>query len=118
VRESAVIAHADEFETSLYLHLAPDRVQMDKAVKDDDRMGKFVSSDSTSNYRVRFNDYWGRWTRTGVHGDATKGTAEKGRIIFDAAVSGLVELVDELRAWPIEKRADMHAAPVQGNIRW
>jgi creatinine amidohydrolase/Fe(II)-dependent formamide hydrolase-like protein len=38
-----VIAHADEFETSLYLHLAGDRVQMDKAVEDNDRMGKFVS---------------------------------------------------------------------------
>ena len=118
VRESAVIAHADEFETSLYLHLAGDRVQMDKAVSDNDRMGKFVSSDSTGNYLVRFNDYWGRWTKTGVHGDATKGTAQKGRIIFDAAVSGLVELVDELRAWPIEKRADMHKVPVQSQIRW
>jgi hypothetical protein len=53
-----------------------------------------------------------------VHGDATKGTAEKGRIIFEAAVSGLVELVDELRAWPIEKRADMHKGPVQSQIRW
>jgi hypothetical protein len=53
-----------------------------------------------------------------VHGDATKGTAEKGRIIFDAAVSGLVDLVDELRAWPIEKRADMHERPVQSQIRW
>jgi creatinine amidohydrolase/Fe(II)-dependent formamide hydrolase-like protein len=41
------MAHADEFETSLYLHLAPERVRMDLAVKDDDRMGKFVSSDST-----------------------------------------------------------------------
>jgi creatinine amidohydrolase len=118
VRESAVIAHADEFETSLYLHLAGDRVQMDKAVSDNDRMGKFVSSDSTGNYRVRFNDFWGRWTTTGVHGDATKATAEKGRIIFEAAVSGLVELVDELRAWPIEKRADMHRTPVQPQIRW
>jgi creatinine amidohydrolase len=118
VRESKVMAHADEFETSLYLHLAPDRVQMDKALKDDDRMGKFVSSDSTSNYYVRFNDYWGRWTKTGVHGDATKGTADKGQIIFDAAVSGLVELAEELRAWPIEKRADMHSRPVQSQIRW
>src|SRR5262245_41210208 len=118
VRESQVIAHADEFETSLYLHLAGDRVQMDKAVKDDDRMGKFVSSDSTGNYGVRFNDFWGRWTRTGVHGDATKATAEKGRVIFEAAVSGLVELVDELRDWPIEKRADMHARPVQSHVRW
>ena len=92
VRESKIIAHADEFETSLYLHLAGDRVQMDKAVKDDDRMGEFVSSDSTMNYFVRFNDYWGRWTKTGVPGDA-----------FESAVNGLVRLVDELRAWPIEQ---------------
>ena len=98
--------------------LAGDRVQMDKAVEDNDRMGEFVSSDSTMNYFVRFNDYWGRWTRTGVHGDATKGTAEKGKIIFEAAVNGLVKLVDELRAWPIEKRADMHTHPVQSQIQW
>jgi creatinine amidohydrolase len=117
-RESEVIAHADEFETSLYLHLAPERVQMDKAVKDDDRMGKFVSSDSTRQYPIRFNDFWGRWTKTGVHGDATKGTAEKGKRLFEAAVTGMLAMIDELRAWPIEKRADMHKGPVQKDIRW
>lgn len=118
VRESPVMAHADEFETSLYLHLAPERVRMDLAAEDNDRMGKFVSSDSTGNYPVRFNDFWGRWTRSGVHGDPTKATAEKGQVIFEAAVDGLVQLVDELRAWPIEKRQDMHRNPVQGQIRW
>ena len=118
IRESAVMAHADEFETSLYLHLAPERVRMNLAVKDDDRMGKFVSSDSTRNYPVRFSDFWGRWTKTGVHGDPTKATAEKGRVIFEAAVNGLIELVAELRAWPIGKREDMHRGPVQSDIRW
>lgn len=118
IRESAVMPHADEFETSLYLHLAPERVQMDKAVKDDDRMGQFVSSDSTRNFPVRFNDFWGRWTQTGVHGDATKATAEKGRILFEAAVTGLMEVVKELRAWPIVERKDMHRGAVQGGIRW
>jgi creatinine amidohydrolase len=118
IRETPVMAHADEFETSLYLHLAPERVQMDRAVEDNDRMGKFVSSDSTSNYPVRFNDYWGRWTQTGVHGDPTKATADKGKILFEAAVSGLVRIVDELRAWPIAERQDMHARPVQSGIRW
>jgi creatinine amidohydrolase len=118
VRESAVTAHADEFETSLYLHLAPERVQMDKAVKDDDRMGKCLSSDSTNNYPIRFNDFWGRWTKTGVHGDATKGTAAKGKLIFEAAVTGLIEAIDELRAWPIEARQDMHCEPTQSDIRW
>lgn len=118
IRESPVIAHADEFETSLYLHLAPERVRMELAAEDNDRMGKFVSSDSTGNYPVRFNDYWGRWTNTGVHGDPTKATAEKGKTIFEAAVDGLVHLVDELRAWPIEKRQDMHRHGVQSQIRW
>jgi len=118
IRESEIIAHADEFETSLYLYLAQERVQMDKAVADNDRMGQYVSSDSTGNYLVRFNDYWGRWTETGVHGDATKGTAEKGEQIFEAAVEGLLGLVDELRDWPIEERAEMHEHPVQSSIRW
>jgi creatinine amidohydrolase len=118
IRESAVMAHADEFETSLYLHLAPDRVRLDLAAKGDDCMGKYVSSDSTRNYPVRFNDFWGRWTQVGVHGDATKATAQKGRILFEAAVNGLVELVGELRAWPIAKRQDMHRLPVQSDIRW
>jgi creatinine amidohydrolase len=118
IRETEIMAHADEFETSLYLHLAPERVQMKQAVEDNDRMGRFLSSDSTLNYPVRFNDYWGRWTATGVHGDPTKATAEKGRILFEAAVTGLVQLVDELRAWPVAERKDMHTQPVQGDIRW
>jgi len=116
IRESEVLAHADEMETSLYLHLAGDRVQMDKAKPDNDRPGKYFSSDSTG--PVRFNDFWGRWTSLGVHGDPTAGTAAKGRIIFDAAVTGLLELIDDIQRWPIEKRADLHTGPVQSQIRW
>jgi creatinine amidohydrolase len=118
IRESKVTAHADELETSLYLHLAPERVQMERAVEANDRMGRFVSSDSTGNYPIRFNDFWGRWTEVGVHGDPTKASAEKGKLLFEAAVNGLVEVVDELRGWPIEQRRDMHQRPVQSDIRW
>ena len=53
-------------------------------------MGKYMSSDSVYTYPVRFNDYWGRWTNLGVHGDATTATAEKGKVILEAAVSGLI----------------------------
>lgn len=116
VKDTPVMAHADEFETSLYLHLAPDRVQMDQAGQGDDVMGKYLSSDSTS--AVRFNDYWGRWTNLGVHGDARTATAEKGKVIFEAAVSGLIELIEEWRAWPIAERSDQHTGPVQKQIRW
>ena len=118
VKETEVMAHADEFETSLYLHLAADRVQMDLAAADNDRMGKYVSSDSTMNYPVRLNDFWGRWTNLGVHGDPTKATAEKGKVILEAAVTALVELVDEIKTWPIEARSDQHEGPVGSGIRW
>jgi creatinine amidohydrolase len=117
IKDTEVVAHADEFETSLYLHLAPERVQMDKAGAGDDVMGAFVSSDSTSPY-VHFNDYWSRWTDLGVHGDARTATAEKGKVIFETTVSRLIELVDEWKAWPIADRRDMHTTPVQSDIRW
>jgi len=118
VRDTTVMAHADEFETSLYLYLAPQRVKMRKAAAGNDVMGKYVTSDSTYDYPVRFNDMWGRWTKLGVHGDPTAATAEKGRIIFEAAVSRLIEIVDEWHAWPIAERSDQHARPVQSQIRW
>lgn len=116
VRETPVIAHADEFETSLYLHLAPERVRMDKAVAGNDVSGAYMSSDSTG--VVRFTDFWGRWTKVGVHGDPTKATAEKGKVIFEAAVAGLIGVVDELRAWAIPARSDQHTGPVQSQIKW
>jgi creatinine amidohydrolase len=118
VKDTEVMAHADEFETSLYLYLAPERVQMDKASAGNDVMGKYLSSDSMYTYPVRFNDYWGRWTKVGVHGDATTATAEKGKIIFEAAVKGMIELVNEWRDWPIAERSDQHKQPVQAQIRW
>lgn len=116
VRESEVIAHADEIETSIYLHLAPERVRMDLAKADDDVRGKYLSSDSTTN--VRFNDIWGRWTKVGVHGDPTCATPEKGKVAFEGAVTALCELVEEWRNWPIDERSDQHTGPVQKNIRW
>jgi creatinine amidohydrolase len=117
VRDTAVTAHADEIETSLYLHLAPERVQMELAGADDDVMGTYLSSDSTSPL-ARFNDYWSRWTDLGVHGDSRTATAEKGKVAFEAAVTRLVELIGEWQAWPIADRRDFHTGPVQGGIRW
>ena len=116
VQDTPVVAHADEFETSLYLYLDESRVQMDKAGASDDVMGTYFSSDSTG--VARFNDFWGRWTDLGVHGDARTATAAKGEVIFESAVGHLITLVDELRAWPIAERKDMHAQPADTSIRW
>jgi hypothetical protein len=53
-----------------------------------------------------------------VHGDPRVATAEKGKIIFEAAVEGMIEAIDEIKAWPIEDRRDMHTHPTQKGIRW
>jgi creatinine amidohydrolase len=117
VQETPVIAHADEFETSLYLHIAPERVRTDQIVEGNDVVGKYVSSDSTSPY-VRFSDYWGRWTNKGVHGYPRSATAEKGKLIYESTVAGMVEFIDEWRAWPIPERSDQHDGTAQKQIRW
>ena len=111
-----VYAHADEWETSLYLHFARERVQMDKAVEDGDRVGKTMTSDSTTN--VRFNDFWGRWTRTGVHGNPLRATPEKGKQILEFVMKEMLVWLDEFRTWPVEARQDQHRLPVQRDIRW
>jgi creatinine amidohydrolase/Fe(II)-dependent formamide hydrolase-like protein len=114
--ETGVYAHADEWETSLYLHFARERVQMDKAVADGDRVGRTMTSDSTTN--VRFNDFWGRWTKTGVHGDPLKATPEKGSRILDAVMKEMLVWLEEFRTWPIAPRQDQHRLPPQRDIRW
>jgi len=67
---------------------------------------------------VRFNDFWGRWTKTGVHGDPTKATAEKGKQILEIVMKHMLAWLDEYRTWPIETRSDQHRLPVQKDIRW
>ena len=79
--------HADETETSVMLYIAPDVVKMSKAVKD---------------YR-RLRDQWphldaaGTAAATGVYGDPTLATREKGEAIVEAMVRGILQEVDALR---------------------
>ena len=52
--------------------------------------------------------YWSALTDSGVLGDATKATADKGEQFLEAAVEGLVDLVRELKANEIPERRDRH----------
>lgn len=74
-------SHADEHETSLMLHIAPQLVDMSKAV-DDGSEGEGLLSRTRSN---------GIWSESGVYGQATLATAEKGRIVADALTTKLIE---------------------------
>jgi creatinine amidohydrolase/Fe(II)-dependent formamide hydrolase-like protein len=57
---------------------------------------------------LRMMDHWSRISDTGVIGDATVATVEKGEQLFKAAAQGLAELIKEFRDLPIEPRVDRH----------
>jgi creatinine amidohydrolase/Fe(II)-dependent formamide hydrolase-like protein len=77
-----------------------------------------MTSDSVSSHPVRFNDFWGRWTKTGVHGDPTNASAEKGKRILEIVMQHMLAWLEEYRTWPIAPRQDQHRLPVQREIRW
>jgi creatinine amidohydrolase len=112
LRESPVggMNHACEFETSLYLGLRPELVDMTQAVDE-------CSHRPTKNYwtdliagdgPLAMMEQWSQLSESGVMGDPTKATAEKGRVLLDAAANGVVELVDELLARKSPARTDHH----------
>jgi creatinine amidohydrolase len=112
LRESPVpggMAHACELETSVYLHLDRERVQMKKAVKEMNLPpSKFIWLDLMRGSPVLLMDHWTRFSASGVVGDPTLATPEKGKRIFDAVVAGLVELVREFKSRPRGERRDLH----------
>ena len=112
IAESELSSHAEEIETSTYLHLNPDVVQMDKAKREVKvPVTKYYWRGSVKGKGVsplRMMDIWSRISDSGVIGDATLGTAEKGQQFFDAAVTALAELITEFRTIPIESRVDHH----------
>lgn len=111
VRESGPqgMAHAAELETSVYLHLAPEKVEMDKAVKDIGMPeSEFVWMDLMNGSPVRLMDEWTRFSKSGVYGDATVATAEKGKIVFEAVVAAFGRLVKEYKTRSRGERTDYH----------
>jgi creatinine amidohydrolase len=84
--------HGDEHETSLMLAIAPERVDMSKAKQDYGNMlsqpaNVFISPSEFRDDPAAAQHH----SATGVRGDPTLATAEKGRAILAAAIAELVE---------------------------
>src|ERR1700733_639288 len=103
------MAHACELETSLYLYLDPARVQMDKAKKE---IGisptRFIWMDLLMSSPLLLMDRWTRFSKTGVAGDPTLATAEKGKKVFEAVVTALIDLVREFKNYDRGTPQDLH----------
>jgi len=106
------MAHACECETSLYLHICPERVEMSKAVADvAPRWAEQVWVDMETCGPVTMIDDWSRVNTTGVEGDPMTATAEKGKIWANAAIERLIRFMDEYRKHPILPRRNFNHIP-------
>jgi len=83
--------HADEIETSMMLYIAPNTVDMSKAVKDYRPSRGRLVRDSTQA---------GTYSPSGVWGDATLATREKGEKVVEALVAGILRDIRQLRISP------------------
>jgi creatinine amidohydrolase len=83
-------SHADEAETSLMLHIAPEVVDMGQAL-DDGAEGEG---------RLTRQRGQGLWSRSGIFGHATLATADKGSIIADHLVQYCLQRIDAFGAEP------------------
>lgn len=91
--------HGDEHETSLIQVIAPDRVRQGKAVTD---YGNMREMPETVFYSPTIfdpaPDSGPDFTLTGVRGDPTLATVEKGRASLDATVDDIVDGLQ--KTWP------------------
>jgi len=97
VRESSVggMQHACEFETSVMLYLDERSVDMSKAKAEfSPYLGsKYTDHDMTFDPIVFMTAPFEKRTKSGVLGDPTLATKEKGKAIFEGAVERLIEFI-------------------------
>jgi creatinine amidohydrolase len=84
--------HADEIETSIMLYIAPETVDMSKAVKD--------YHPSPKGGLTRDPKKPGAYSASGVYGDATLATREKGEVVVKAIMETVLSDIEKLRQTP------------------
>jgi creatinine amidohydrolase len=84
--------HADEIETSIMLYIAPASVDMSKAVKD--------YHPSEKGGLTRDPKKPGAYSASGIYGDATLATREKGEAVVTAIMNTVLADIEKLRQTP------------------
>jgi len=92
-------SHADEYETSLVLAIAPQVVRRSKAAREIPARPRLRGLIVPSAFR---REPGPDHSATGVYGDATLATPEKGAQIDEALVGALVEAAEYLRTAPMD----------------
>lgn len=98
--ESKIIWHADEFETSIMLHLYPEEVQMQHALNEMPRPVPMHDFTAEAQFTAKVDLGLSRTKAvvdSGTVGEARLARADKGKLCVDEAVSGLARIFQELR---------------------
>jgi creatinine amidohydrolase len=106
VREQKFGTHADEIETSMILYMRPASVRMERAVAD--------GGDAASGPLTRDRAQGGHYAPSGVFGDPTLASWQKGERIVEQAVTDLLAGIDALAAAPLppgQPRSPIEAPP-------
>ncbi|MCP4385030.1 MAG: creatininase family protein [Hyphomicrobiales bacterium] len=97
--------HAGEFETSVMLHLRPDLVDQQQAdTVYPDPGSPYLTTDLTGASAVATYRDFADLSPTGVLGDPSLASAEKGERFFVAAAAALHRFMEDFAQWPIQTR--------------
>ncbi|MDR1284539.1 MAG: creatininase family protein [Opitutaceae bacterium] len=103
VRESPIggIGHACELETSLMLHLYPEKVHMDRARNDGCRRtgDPYRQNDMQYARPACFVSEFHEVTGNGTVGQPELATAEKGRRFFEGIIPAIAAFVEDFAKW-------------------
>ena len=120
IRETPLtgMAHACEYETSWYLFLDPDAVDMAQAVPDMlQSRSRYLWVDlMAGDGPVAFIDDWSRISNgSGVEGDPRTATSEKGRLYAEEEVTHLIAFCEEFRQMAVPPRRNYTARGTDRN---
>jgi creatinine amidohydrolase len=100
--ETPALSHACEYETSMMLHLYPERVHLERAARarhtpangylpwEDEHAGRGISMTKPTHYI----------SSNGSSGEPARATAAKGAHLLAAAVAAAIAFVDAFATWP------------------
>jgi len=105
--ESAIAMHAGDSETSMVRHLAPELVHMERAE------GYVYETNPLIGYSFKGQDVIEAWITsdlapTGAIGNPHLSSPEKGKVMFETAVTRLAELLEGVYRLP---KREVHVAP-------
>ena len=104
------MAHACEFETSMYMYLRPELVQAEKRVPREtpSRVNRFIYDDLFGSGPVHMVNRWSRITHTGVEGDPVLATPEKGKGFAECAIENLIAFARAFRQMEVPAEVDLN----------